>query len=65
MAARHKGKYMSKAERDYHENYEYYFGEPEVEDEEDEDEEQIGECYTWCGNPAYPNCMDSCKLWDD
>ena len=61
MAARHKGKYMSKAERDYHENYVYYFGEEESEEDEDEGEE----CVSWCGNPAYPNCMDSCKLWDD
>lgn len=56
-----KVKHMSKAEKDYHENYSYYFGEEEPEDEDDSEVT----CYTWCGNPAFPNCMDSCKLWDD
>lgn len=66
MARRHGGR-MSKVEKDYHDNYEEYFGEPEnyYDDDDEENEEGIGECYTWCGNPAYPKCMDSCKLWDD
>lgn len=65
MARRHGGR-MSKAEKDYHEHYEEYFGEPEYEIEDNDDEEEsFGECYTWCGNPAYPKCIDSCPILDD
>lgn len=61
MAARHKGvHHMSKAEKDYHENYFEYFGEEEPKDDDD-----TVECVSWCGNPDYPKCMDSCELWDD
>ena len=54
-----KVRHMSKAEQDYHENYFEYFGE-----EEDEDDDTV-ECVSWCGNPDYPKCMDSCDLWND
>ena len=27
--------------------------------------ENSGSCVSWCGNPAYPNCIDSCSIHDD
>jgi len=31
----------------------------------EEDDYDIGAGCAACGNPAYPNCMDSCPLCDD
>lgn len=59
MARRHWGKNHADIEED--DEYEEYF----EEDEDEEDEDDPGPCYVWCGNPDYPRCMDSCKLWDD
>lgn len=34
-------------------------------DDDGDDEESSSSCYSWCGNPAYPDCVDSCKMHDD
>lgn len=56
MPARHRGKYQPKVVEEVIDD--------EFEEEEDEDE-YVPSCYSWCGNPDYPKCMDSCKMWDD
>ena len=35
------------------------------EDDDDLDDDDSPSCYSWCGNPAYPNCIDSCSVHDD
>lgn len=57
MVARHRGKYqyvIEEVEEDEDDEF-----------EDDEDDEEGVSCYSWCGNPDYPKCMDSCKMWDD
>ena len=57
MPARHRGKHQPKVVEEVIED--------EFEEEEDDEDEYIPSCYSWCGNPDYPKCMDSCKMWDD
>ena len=28
-------------------------------------DDEVPECCTACGNPAYPDCMTSCRIFDD
>ena len=58
MAARHRGKYMHSSNQEVNDYEEYY-------ENDEDDEEDPPECVTWCGNPMYPHCKFSCKLWDD
>lgn len=30
----------------------------------DDEYDDVASCESWCGNPMYPDCMDSCKLYD-
>lgn len=37
----------------------------EVDSYDDDDDNDMGEGCAACGNPAYPDCMSSCPLFDD
>ena len=36
-----------------------------VEISSDDDDDSEEDCCAACGNPAYPDCMSSCSLFDD
>lgn len=57
---------FGKKHEDEHDTSDSTIFDDDYEEEYDDDEEEsFSSCYSWCGNPAYPDCVDSCKLHDD